>query len=95
MTKADKFTAIISHYLHQGTSSVALAWSGTFDDLIGGHISAYFEKNAAMGLDGLAPYPDIFATALILLLSGNMETLVTSNKVKRMTTSLSSSLSLR
>ncbi|XP_028271502.1 cationic amino acid transporter 2 isoform X1 [Parambassis ranga] len=53
-----------------GTSSVALAWSGTFDDLIGGVISKYFEENAAMGLPGLAPYPDVFAAALILLLSG-------------------------
>nr|XP_019934179.1 PREDICTED: cationic amino acid transporter 2-like [Paralichthys olivaceus] len=53
-----------------GTSSVALAWSGTFDDLIGGVISKYFEENAAMGLQGLAPYPDVFAAALILLLSG-------------------------
>ncbi|TMS17495.1 cationic amino acid transporter 2 [Larimichthys crocea] len=53
-----------------GTSSVALAWSGTFDDLIGGHISTYFEKHAAIGLPGLAPYPDVFAAVLILLLSG-------------------------
>uniref|UniRef100_H2LRY5 Cationic amino acid transporter C-terminal domain-containing protein n=1 Tax=Oryzias latipes TaxID=8090 RepID=H2LRY5_ORYLA len=53
-----------------GTSSVALAWSGTFDDLIGGVISKYFEENASMGLPGLAPYPDFFAAALILLLSG-------------------------
>ncbi|KAM9795643.1 cationic amino acid transporter 2 [Neosynchiropus ocellatus] len=54
-----------------GTSSVALAWSGTFDDLIGGAISKYFEQNAAMNVPGLAPYPDIFAASLILLLSGN------------------------
>uniref|UniRef100_A0A673A7Y0 Cationic amino acid transporter C-terminal domain-containing protein n=1 Tax=Sphaeramia orbicularis TaxID=375764 RepID=A0A673A7Y0_9TELE len=53
-----------------GTSSVALAWSGTFDDLIGGVISKYFEEHAAMGLPGLAPYPDVFAALLILLLSG-------------------------
>ncbi|XP_022607655.1 cationic amino acid transporter 2-like [Seriola dumerili] len=53
-----------------GTSSVALAWSGTFDDLIGGVISKYLEENAAMGLPGLAPYPDVFAAALIFILSG-------------------------
>ncbi|XP_034037378.1 cationic amino acid transporter 2-like [Thalassophryne amazonica] len=53
-----------------GTASVALAWSRTFDDLIGGYISQYFETHAAMGLPGLAPYPDIFAAALIMLLSG-------------------------
>lgn len=59
-----------------GTSSVALAWSGTFDDLIGGVISKYFEENAAMGLPGLAPYPDVFAAALVMLLSGKTKTLV-------------------
>ncbi|XP_034546626.1 cationic amino acid transporter 2-like [Notolabrus celidotus] len=53
-----------------GTSSVALAWSGTFDDLIGGVIAKFFEENAPMGLTGLAPYPDVFAAALVLLLSG-------------------------
>ncbi|XP_031713728.1 cationic amino acid transporter 2 [Anarrhichthys ocellatus] len=53
-----------------GTSSVALAWSGTFDDLIGGAISKYFEANAAMSLTGLAPYPDVFAAVLVMLLSG-------------------------
>lgn len=55
-----------------GTSSVALAWSGTFDDLIGGVISKYFEENAAIGLPGLAPYPDVFAAGLIMLLSGKI-----------------------
>lgn len=49
---------------------MALAWSGTFDDLIGGVISKYFNENAAIGLPGLAPYPDVFAASLVMLLSG-------------------------
>ncbi|CAG5992014.1 cationic amino acid transporter 2 isoform 1-T2 [Menidia menidia] len=52
-----------------GTSSVALAWSGTFDDLIGGVISKFFQENAAINVSGLAPYPDVFAAVLIILLS--------------------------
>ncbi|XP_039504775.1 cationic amino acid transporter 2-like isoform X1 [Pimephales promelas] len=52
-----------------GTSSVARAWSGTFDDLIGNVMANYFSKHAAMGLPGLAAYPDFFAAALIMILS--------------------------
>lgn len=66
----------LSVIICSGTSSVALAWSGTFDDLIGGHISKFFEENAPMGLTGLAPYPDVFATVLVLILSGKIVTLV-------------------
>lgn len=62
---------MVSASICSGTSSVALAWSGTFDELIGGHMSRFWSENAAMNVDGLAKYPDIFAAGLIVLLSGN------------------------
>lgn len=49
---------------------MARAWSGTFDDMIGNVMANYFSKHAAMGLPGLAPYPDFFAAGLIMLLAG-------------------------
>ncbi|XP_068574415.1 cationic amino acid transporter 2-like isoform X2 [Cebidichthys violaceus] len=53
-----------------GTSSVAKAWTGTFDDLIDNIIAQTLEKLTPMDSPGLAPYPDFFAAGLIMLLAG-------------------------
>uniref|UniRef100_A0A8C4QUJ3 Cationic amino acid transporter C-terminal domain-containing protein n=1 Tax=Eptatretus burgeri TaxID=7764 RepID=A0A8C4QUJ3_EPTBU len=53
-----------------GTSSVSRAWSATFDGLFGGAIASWMASVAPMNLSGLAPYPDVLAVVIIMLLSG-------------------------
>ncbi|KAH0630776.1 hypothetical protein JD844_003969 [Phrynosoma platyrhinos] len=54
----------------QRTASVARAWSSTFDHIIGGHISRFFQNHTSLHLENvLAEYPAFFPLFLVLLLT--------------------------
>uniref|UniRef100_A0A8C5EUB1 Cationic amino acid transporter 2-like n=1 Tax=Gouania willdenowi TaxID=441366 RepID=A0A8C5EUB1_GOUWI len=55
-----------------GTSSMAKAWTGVFDDLIDNVIAKTLTKYIPMNSPGLAQYPDFLAAGLIMMLAGTL-----------------------
>lgn len=53
-----------------GTSSVARAFSTYFDSLVDNKIQKTFRHYMPMNIDGLSPYPDFFAFAITILITG-------------------------
>uniref|UniRef100_H2ZMS1 Cationic amino acid transporter C-terminal domain-containing protein n=1 Tax=Ciona savignyi TaxID=51511 RepID=H2ZMS1_CIOSA len=50
-------------------ASVARAWTGNFDALIGNKIKTHMLSCCSMDVPGLAEYPDIFSFAIVMLLT--------------------------
>uniref|UniRef100_H2Z4N5 Cationic amino acid transporter C-terminal domain-containing protein n=1 Tax=Ciona savignyi TaxID=51511 RepID=H2Z4N5_CIOSA len=71
---------VIGKYLYLGTSSVARAWSENVDALIGGKFRDFSLTYLKMETPGFAEYPDFFAFAIILVLTGIFKTVCESSK---------------
>lgn len=53
-----------------GTSSVARAFSSYFDSLVDNKIQNFFHEYMPMNIEGLSKYPDFFAFAITLVITG-------------------------